>query len=73
MKVAVAYYCFVYRCIFALYVSGRMLLFFSSWTFFNFLSIIHHLYFLLNTWWLGSRVVSMLDSGIEGPGFKSQM
>ena len=28
MKVAVAYYYFVYRCIFALYVSGRMLLFF---------------------------------------------
>jgi len=23
-------------------------------------------------WWLGSRVVSMLDSGAEGPGFKSQ-
>ena len=22
--------------------------------------------------WLGSRVVSMLDSGTEGPGFKSQ-
>jgi len=22
--------------------------------------------------WLGSRVVSMLDSGAEGPGFKSQ-
>jgi len=24
-------------------------------------------------WWLGSRVVSMLDSGAEGPGFKSQL
>jgi len=23
-------------------------------------------------WWLGSRVVSVLDSGAEGPGFKSQ-
>ena len=23
-------------------------------------------------WWLGSRVVSVLDSGIEGPGFISQ-
>jgi len=23
-------------------------------------------------WWLGSRVVSMLDSGAEGPGFKYQ-
>jgi len=22
--------------------------------------------------WLGSRVVSVLDSGVEGPGFKSQ-
>ena len=22
--------------------------------------------------WLGSRVVSALDSGVEGPGFKSQ-
>ena len=22
--------------------------------------------------WLGSRVVSVLDSGAEGPGFKSQ-
>ena len=22
--------------------------------------------------WLGSRVVSMMDSGAEGPGFKSQ-
>ena len=25
-----------------------------------------------NNWWLGSRVVSVLDSGAEGPGFKSQ-
>ena len=24
------------------------------------------------TGWLGSRVVSVLDSGAEGPGFKSQ-
>ena len=23
-------------------------------------------------WWLGSRVVSVLDSGAEGPGFKLQ-
>jgi len=23
-------------------------------------------------WWLGSRMVSVLDSGAEGPGFKSQ-
>jgi len=23
-------------------------------------------------WWLGSRVVSVLDSDAEGPGFKSQ-
>ena len=28
--------------------------------------------FLLLLWWFGSRVVSMLDSGTEGPGFKSQ-
>ena len=27
---------------------------------------------LLNWEWLGSQVVSMLDSGAEGPGFKSQ-
>ena len=27
---------------------------------------------LHTTWWLGSRVVSVLDSGAEGPGFKSQ-
>ena len=26
----------------------------------------------VNDGWLGSRVVSMLDSGAEGPGFKSQ-
>ena len=26
----------------------------------------------LHTGWLGSRVVSVLDSGAEGPGFKSQ-
>jgi len=25
-----------------------------------------------NQGWLGSRVVSVLDSGAEGPGFKSQ-
>ena len=25
-----------------------------------------------NPGWLGSRVVSMLDTGAEGPGFKSQ-
>jgi len=24
------------------------------------------------TWWLSSRLVSVLDSGSEGPGFKSQ-
>jgi len=32
-------------------------------------------YSFLFTWarrWLGSRVVSVLDSGAEGPGFKSQ-
>ena len=23
--------------------------------------------------WLGSRVISVLDSGTEGPGFKSQL
>ena len=33
-------------------------------------NIIHHMYFL--TRWLGSRVVSVLDSGTERPGFKSQ-
>jgi len=27
---------------------------------------------ILSAWWLGSRVVSVLDSGAEGPGFKSQ-
>jgi len=27
---------------------------------------------ILALWWLGSRVVSVLDSGAEGPGFKSQ-
>jgi len=27
---------------------------------------------LVINWWLGSRVVSVLDSGAEGPGFKSQ-
>ena len=27
---------------------------------------------LLPSGWLGSRVVSVLDSGAEGPGFKSQ-
>ena len=26
----------------------------------------------MNIGWLGSRVVSVLDSGAEGPGFKSQ-
>ena len=26
----------------------------------------------IKTWWLGSRVVSVLDSGTEGPEFKSQ-
>jgi len=31
--------------------------------------LIHVLYFTL---WLGSRVVGVLDSGAEGPGFKSQ-
>ena len=28
--------------------------------------------YLISIWWLGSRVVSLLDSGAEGPGFKSQ-
>jgi len=31
-----------------------------------------HLYLNLLRGWLGSRVVSVLDSGAEGPGFKSQ-
>ena len=31
-----------------------------------------HLVTLYSLGWLGSRVVSMLDSGAEGPGFKSQ-
>ena len=30
------------------------------------------LYCYVGGWWLGSRVVSVLDSGAEGPGFKSQ-
>ena len=30
------------------------------------------LYVGLTTGWLGSRVVSVLDSGTDGPGFKSQ-
>ena len=30
------------------------------------------LWCILNIGWLGSRVVSVLDSGAEGPGFKSQ-
>jgi len=30
------------------------------------------LYCNVGGWWLGSRVVSVLDSGAEGPGFKSQ-
>ena len=28
---------------------------------------------ITDTLWLGSRVVSVLDSGAEGPGFKSQL
>jgi len=28
--------------------------------------------YLLGLGWLGSRVVSVLDSGTEGPGFRSQ-
>ena len=28
--------------------------------------------FIHTTGWLGSRMVSVLDSGAEGPGFKSQ-
>ena len=29
--------------------------------------------FYVDVGWLGSRVVSVLDSGAEGPGFKSQL
>ena len=29
-------------------------------------------YFTQSLGWLGSRVVTVLDSGAEGPGFKSQ-
>jgi len=37
------------------------------------LKLIVVLYFYkLLSWWLGSRVVNMLDLGAEGPGFKSQ-
>jgi len=35
---------------------------------FDVLVLIHH----YSTEWLGSRVVSVLDSGAKGPGFKSQ-
>jgi len=31
-----------------------------------------YLFFLLYSGWLGSRVVSLLDSGAVGPRFKSQ-
>jgi len=34
-------------------------------------AVMHYINLLL-TGWLGSRVVSVLDSGAEGPGFKSQ-
>ena len=32
----------------------------------------HHIFAKYQTGWLGSRVVSVLDSGAEGSGFKSQ-
>ena len=40
----------------------------------NILVLVTFLTVLLNCWlsgWIGSRVVSVLDSGAEGPGFKS--
>jgi len=33
---------------------------------------VYSVFILHYTGWLGSRVVSVLDSGAEGPGFKSQ-
>jgi len=37
------------------------------------MTVIHQEYKITDiTGWLGSRVVSVLDSGAEGPGFKSQ-
>jgi len=34
--------------------------------------LLHRLYGVDAPGWLGSRVVSVLDSGADGPGFKSQ-
>ena len=37
-------------------------------------TVVHLVYLksIPSEWWLGSRVVRVLDSGAEGPGFKSQ-
>ena len=35
-------------------------------------SVRHVVSAVIHQWWLGSRVVSVLNSGAEGPGFKSQ-
>ena len=48
-------------------LSLRLLIFLNGW---EFLIRITHAYIALG--WLGSRVVSVLDSSAEGPGFKSQ-
>ena len=41
--------------------------------FFCFLTFSEFFCDILSHLWLGSQVVSMLDSGTEGPGFKSQL
>jgi len=43
---------------------------FFHFLFFN-ICVCHLLFFINKAWWLVSRVVSMLDSGAEGSGFKS--
>ena len=45
---------------------------FKKHDFLRFFELLHTFSRTLLTGWLGSRVVSVLDSGAEGPGFKSQ-
>jgi len=47
----------------------------TDFTLFNFYLLFKQLHVIIDTsvtGWLGSRVVSVLDSGAEGPGLKSQ-
>ena len=58
--------------LFQQFSDGKRRLNVDSVQYVHFIAFLPFVIYPLYTWWLGSRVVDMLDSGAVGPGFKSQ-